>query len=775
MTPEEQMYQKIPTRCLEDNMVLRAVVDKTKLVAIREHGVLLRTVATPADKRSISSADSDMMNQRERRSQESEVVGTLCIDFITDDCFRVRYCAGEIELRNDTAMVVGEFSGPRLFSVQENDEGLTVSTAQVLLSITHSPYRLEARDMQGKLLCGIGGAEKDYFNNWDAHNTGVHHSLEDHVPIATECFDLNHDESIYGLGEQFIAFDKVGQTIDLNTIDALGVTTPRSYKNVPFYVSNKGYGVFFNHSSLMTAWLGSMSGTDVQVAAHDDFLDYYVMTGSIKEVLARYTDITGKGSLPPKWTFGYWQSKISYSSAKEILEIASEMRKKEIPCDVIHLDTHWFKHDWYCDLQFDPERFPDVPGTFKELDELGFKVSLWQLPYIPEGSKLFDDLVAVDGFVKTKDDEIYNCGVCFTPELKGKSCTVGVVDYTNPAAVRVHQDAFRRLFKMGAKVIKTDFGEAAPSDGVYHDGTPGHQMHNLYPLLYNKAVAEVTEQETGDAVVWARSAWAGSQRYPLHWGGDNSPNHFNLYSQLLGGMSMGMSGFQFWSQDIGGFLGETNDALLCRWMQMGMFMSHARIHGCGDRELYKFSAQCQEICKKYIDLRYQLIPYIFSEAHDCVERSLPMLRPLVIEYQDDPTVRTIGDQYLFGSSLLVAPILSESDTRMVYLPAGTWTDWWSGELLTGARWLEVSAGLETMPIYIREGAIIPMGPTMNYIDEKQIDEYQIRLGHFSEGDRSKFTLRHGEQAVEILAQASAGQVEISSADSLTWAVVGASS
>lgn len=771
MSYKEILGQKIPTRCLEDNRVHRAVIEKTKLAEVKTHGVLLETMAAPAIFHAISSADSEMQNQRENKSQESQVDGKLSIDFITDDCFRVRYWVGKTEFTHDTEMVVGEFSGPKVFSVEKKDEGVVIQTAQVKLSVTYSPYRLEARDLQGKLLCGIGGPEKDYFNSWDSFNTGIHTRLEDQAPIATECFDLNHDESIYGLGEQFIAFDKVGQTIDLNMIDALGVSTPRSYKNVPFYISNKGYGVFFNHSSLMTAWVGSMSGCDVQVAACDDFLDYYVMTGSIKEILSRYTDITGKGSLPPKWTFGYWQSKISYKSAEETLEVVREMRKNEIPCDVIHLDTHWFKYDWYCDLEFDRERFPDVPAYFKELDELGIKVSLWQLPYIPEGSKLYDDLVAVDGFVKTKEGTIYNSGVCFTPELKDKNLTIGVVDFTNPSAIQVYTDAIRDLLRMGAKVIKTDFGEAAPIDGVYHDGTPGYQMHNLYPLLYNKAIAEVTEKETGDNVVWARSAWAGSQRYPLHWGGDNSPNHHNLYSQLSGGMSMGMSGFQFWSQDIGGFLGETNDELLCRWMQLGMFMSHSRIHGFGDRELYKFSVQCQEICKKYINLRYQLMPYIFSEARDCVESSLPMLRPLVIEYQNDPTVRQIGDQYLLGSSLLVAPILSESGSRRVYLPKGTWTDWWSGELLNGERWLDVNAELDVMPLYIKEGAIIPMGAAMNFIDEKKTDAYQLRLGYFQDNSKSSFSLSHGEEIVKLEAQLVDGKIEVSNSSNLTLNVI----
>ncbi len=549
--------------------------------------------------------------------------------------------------------------------------------------------------------------------------------------MAVECFDLSPAEAVYGLGEHFIKLNKVAQTIDLNMADALGVTTPRAYKNIPFYLSTQGYGVFFNHSSLMTFHVGSRSATDVQAVADDDFLDYYVFLGDMKRVLTLYTQVTGKGALPPKWTFGYWQSKISYKSAEETLEIARQMRSHDIPCDVIHLDTHWFKEDWYCDLEFAKDRFPDAADYFKQLKALGIKISLWQLPYIPSGSKLFDDLKAVDGFVKNQKGEMYDCGICFTPGFRANGGTVGVVDYTNPAAVKVHQDAFRRLFRLGAKVIKTDFGEAAPLDGVYHDGTPGHRMHNLYPLLYNRALFDVTREETGDGVVWARSAWAGGQRYPLHWGGDNSPNWFNIIPQIEGGLSFGLSGFQFWSQDLGGFCGHVKEALLVRWMQLAMFISHSRIHGYGDRELYKFTPETMRICREYIRLRYQLMPYIYGSAARCVETSAPLMRALVLEFQDDPNTWNIGDEWLFGDSLLVAPIYTPEGKRRVYLPAGRWTEWWTNKRQAGGRWIEVEADIETLPLYVREGAVIPMGPVMPYVDSEPVREIVLKIAPFS--------------------------------------------
>ena len=743
------------TRSLETKEVVRTAVTKAEVREVAGNSLLLKTSAAKAPRPNLASRQISFLG---------EVEGRLQIDVLADNLIRVRYAEGDRIPDNKTPMVVGEFAGPsrceidlsdaRIDTVAQRktnprrgaDAQVRITTDALRVAVFLNPYRLEIGNREGRKICGIGGPEKNNFRNWDSYGTGIAYTIADESSIAVENFDLAYNECIYGLGEKFIKLNKVGQTIDLNMMEALGTITPRSYKNVPFFVSNRGYGVFFNHSSLMTFWVGSMTATDVQVATEDDFLDYYVIAGNIKEVLSRYTDITGKGSLPPKWSFGYWQSKISYVSAEETLDIARKMRERGIPCDVIHLDTHWFKADWYCDLEFATDRFPDPKGYMEEMSKLGIKISLWQLPYIPEGSRLFDDLKAVGGFVRNADGEAYDCRFCFTPGFKG---VVGVVDYTNPEAIRVHSEALRRLFRLGAKVIKTDFGEFAPLDGVYHDGTPGHRMHNLYPLLYNKAIFSVTKEETDDGIVWARSAWAGNQRYPVHWGGDNSPNFSNMLPQLEGGLSFGLSGFQFWSQDIGGFAGNTADELLIRWMQIGVFTSHSRIHGVGDRELYKFAPETERICRDYIRLRYRLLPYIYGSAVKCVKESLPMLRALVIQYQDDPNVWNMSDEYLFGDGLLVAPILSEETRRMVYLPEGVWTDWSSKQRLAGPRWVELDADIETLPLYVREGAIIPMGPVMNYVDEFPVEKIDLYISLFEGAGRSEFQVPVNDELVGV--------------------------
>ena len=737
------------TRLLESKSVVRNTVDHAEFVRKERNSLFFKAKTLVRQDNPIDSymgTISKFIQTKETKKQYNNE-GIIRIDIISDNIIRIRYNEGENVKENVTPMVIGTLKEPSRVDVNKNKNSVILSTKNMKINVSTKKYCIEIFDISNKKLCGIGGPEKNYFRVWDAYNTGICYDKTDQSPIAVECFDLDPHEAIYGFGEKFTRLNKTGQTLDLVMKESLGVTTPRSYKNVPFFVSTKGYGVFFNHSSLMTCWIGSMSSINIQVAIEDDFLDYYVILGNIKEILSQYTDLTGKGIVPPKWTFGYWQSKISYESAEETLEIAKNLREAEIPCDVIHLDTHWFKVDWLCDLELDKKRFPNPKQYFQELEKLGFKVSLWQLPYIPEGSQYFEELKTVGGFVKTKGGDIYDTGRCMTPGFKG---VVGCIDFTNPKAVEIYQKYIRKVLKLGAKVIKTDFGEDAPLDGVYYDGTPGHQMHNLYPLLYNKAAAEVTQDVTGGVCAWSRSAWAGNQRYPVHWGGDSSANWENMIPQIEGGLSFGLSGFQFWSQDIGGFFGTTkNNNLLIRWMQLGLFHSHSRIHGMGDRELYKFPPEMVRICRNYIQLRYRLIPYIYGSAFACVERSLPMTRALVIEYQDDPNVWNLGSEFMFGDAILVAPITDESNARSIYLPPGTWTDWWSGERIQGGRWINVKVDMETLPLYIREGGIIPMGPIMNYVDEFKTGEIVLRISMFEGDGKSTFSVPVNDEKVLV--------------------------
>lgn len=749
------VVDRLDTRLLESRRITRTRVEECAVLEAEPQHLLL---ATTAEVVSRLVFDEDRASTTERLEPGAQLAGRVRIDLLTDSIVRVRYAEGDRVPENATSMVVGRFDGPAESRVETTAESAVLTAAGAVVEVALRPFGLRVRTRDGDEVCCVGGRDKNFFNAlglvWDSYNTGICRTHDTGNPLAVEVFALRPHEAVYGFGEKFIRLNKVGQTIDLNMVEAMGTPTPRSYKNVPFFMSTRGYGVFFNHSARMTCWVGSLCAADLQVAVEDDFLDYFVILGDLKQILSRYTDITGKGRVPPLWSFGYWQSKISYASAEETLDVAARMRAAEVPMDVLHLDTHWFREDWRCDLEFDPRRFPDPAAYMAELARMGVKVCLWQLPYIPEGSALFDELKAAGGFAKTPEGEIYDVGICMTPGFTG---AVGCIDFSNPSAVEIYGRHLRRLFALGARAIKVDFGEQAPLDAVYHDGTPGWRMHNLYPLLYNRAVAEITAEATGDHVIWARSAWAGSQRYPLHWGGDSSANWHNLIPQIEGGLSFGLSGFQFWSQDIGGFLGQPEGALLIRWLQAGLFLSHARIHGTGDRELYKFQGDVLRIGREFIRLRYRLLPYLYGTAIDCVDRSLPMARALVVEYQDDPTTWNIGDQWLLGDALLVAPIFDESNRRSVYLPAGMWTDWWTGERLPGRRWIEVTANLGTLPLYVREGAVIPLGPALNYVDERPTDEITLRIAPFTSQGETRFTVPVNEQRVEVRYTADRGE------------------
>jgi alpha-D-xyloside xylohydrolase len=706
----------IPTRIIENpGIYSRACIKAAEVLSIGPGFCLLQTSAESACAPHVSSADletSAVWHQANAHGQS--FAGRLQIDFLTGGALRVRYAEGMVIPENQTPMLVQIPEPDPTVIIRQEPDVITFKSGIYSGRILLTSFAIELNDGNGQRLTTIGGRQASNFGSWDAYHTGIVRTANHPRHLATECFSLTPGQAVYGFGEKFIGLNKAGQVIDLCMTDALGVTSPRSYKNIPFFASTQGYGVFFNHSCLMTFWVNSLDATRVQACLDDDFLDYFVFAGSLPQILDRYTGLTGKPGIPPAWTFGYWQSKISYQSAGEVLELAHELRRREIPCDVIHLDTFWFERNWFCNLEFSTTRFPDLDSFFAELKQLGFKISLWQLPYIPEGSKLFDELAAVNGFILDTQENLHDCGICFTRGFNGR---VGVIDYTNPTAVKIHQQWLRRLLALGVDIIKTDFGEDAPINGVYHDGTPGHRMHNLYPLLYNQSVFEVTRETRQSGAVWARSAWAGSQRYPIHWGGDSSPAYDNMIPQLAGGLSLGMCGFPFWSQDIGGFFGDTNDQLLIRWMQFGVFLSHTRIHGFGSRELYNFSPDTLRICRDFLQLRYRLLPYILSEALDSALRSLPLARPLVLEFSEDASTWNIQDQFMFGRHLLVAPIFTTGESRTLYLPEGIWTDWWDGEKINGGRWLQKECGHERIPLYLREGAIIPLGPKCQFIGQ----------------------------------------------------------
>ena len=435
-------------------------------------------------------------------------------------------------------------------------------------------------------------------------------------------FELSPDEKIFGCGESFTSLNKYGQKVNLYTVDPNGVETAGMYKPVPFFMSSRGYGMFMHTSSPITCDFGNTYGATNKLLIGDESLDLFVFMGEPKDILDEYTDLTGKPNLPPLWSFGLWMSRITYFSEADGRNVAAKLRANKIPTDVLHFDTGWFETDWRCDYEFAASRFDDPEKMITDLRADGFRTCLWQLPYFVPQNKLFPEIIQKGFHVKNAKGNI--------------PFEDAVLDFTNPETINWYQQKIGDLLKMGVAVIKVDFGEAAPYNGLYANGKTGFYEHNLYPLRYNKIVSDLTKEINDERIIWARSAWAGSQRYPLHWGGDAESSDMGMEAQLRGGLSLGLSGFSFWSHDIGGFTKRTPERLYRRWLPFGALSSHTRCHGQPPKEPWDYGDDFQNYFRKVIEMKYKLMPYVYAQSKIAADQGIPMVRALFIEYPDDP-------------------------------------------------------------------------------------------------------------------------------------------
>lgn len=528
---------------------------------------------------------------------------------------------------------------------------------------------------------------------------------------ATLSFECKADECFAGTGERFAKMDLSGQTFLLKNQDGQGVNNRRTYKNIPFYVSSRMYGTFYHTCSHGKLSLAGHSTRSVQFLSEQAMIDAFVIGGdSFEEIIRGYRDLTGYPSMPPLWSFGVWMSRMTYFSADEVNGICDRLREEHYPCDVIHLDTGWFKTDWLCEWKFNEERFPDPEAFIHGLKDKGFRVSLWQLPYVAEDAEQIDEARANDyigPLTKKQASEGSNFSALDY---------AGTIDFTNPEATAWYKGLLKRLLDMGVVCIKTDFGENIHMDAIYKGMKP-ELLNNLYALLYQKAAYEITKDVTGDGIVWARAAWAGCQRYPLHWGGDSCSSWDGMAGSLKGGLHFGLSGFAFWSHDVPGFHTLPNfmnsvvdDDVYMRWTQFGVFSSHIRYHGTNKREPWHYP-NIAPLVKKWWKLRYALIPYILQESRKATESGSTLVQALVFHHPEDKTCWHIDDEYYFGDSFLVAPVMNSDNRRDVYLPEGSWVNFFTGERIEGGRWLkDIEVPLEEMPVYVREGSVIPVYP-----------------------------------------------------------------
>lgn len=618
------------------------------------------------------------------------------IDFVTPRTVRIRMLTTPVEPKpvTDEVMLAGEPGVDRTWSFSETGSKIIYSSACGVVEIEKNPWRIVLKDKSGRILTKTATRRDNDSTQVKFTPFSFVKRSSDNARRINPVFQIAADEMLFGCGESATSLNKVGQKVNLFVTDPQGPETDQMYKPVPFFFSNRGYGIFLHTSAPVTCDFGASYIGLNKLFMGDENLDMFIFFGNPSEILDEYTDIVGKPAMPPLWSFGTWMSRITYLSQEEGMQVADNIRKGKYPCDVIHFDTGWFQTDWQCDYKFS-DKFPDPAGMLSDLRKMGFHVSLWQLTYFTPKNPYFNELIEKGLYVRNGSGGLPYEDVC--------------LDFSNPETVEWYQGHLADLLKMGVGAIKADFGEAAPLDGIYANGRSGWYEHNLYPVRYNKAVQDITKSVNGENIMWARSAWAGSQRYPLHWGGDAATTNTGMLGTLRAGLSFGLSGFAFWSHDMGGFVKSTPDELYMRWLPFGFLTSHTRAHGDPPTEpwLYK-NEKVQEVFRKSAEMKYRLMPYVYAQAKQCTEKGLPMLRALFVEFPDDPAAWRVETEYMFGSQILVAPLMESADSRDVYLPEGKWTDYQTGKVFEGGRWLNipVEGGLPIIML-VRDGSALP--------------------------------------------------------------------
>ena len=628
------------------------------------------------------------------------------------------------------------------WNVSSSDRSVTYENGNGSLEIQKYPFRIVLRDGNGKLLTQTRHIIDNDSTQVKLLPFNFIKRGSDNSRSINPVLMLSPGERIYGCGESFTSLNKVGQKVQLSVVDPQGPETDGMYKPVPFYFSNRGYGIFMHTSAPTTADFGASYIGAQRLFMGDETMDFFVFFGNPKEVLDAYTDVTGKSPMLPLWTFGTWMSRISYFSQEEGLDIARQLRTHKIPSDVIHFDTGWFGVDWQCDYAFAKDRFKDPEAMLKTLKKDGFRTCLWQLPYFTPKNRYFRELV--DGKMAVRNGN----GTLNYEDA--------VLDLSNPRTVAWYQGKIAHLIGQGVRAIKCDFGEAAPYDGLYASGKTGFYEHNLYPLRYNKALWEAVRDHTPEheGVIWARSAWAGSQRYPLHWGGDaatNATGSVGMLGDLRGGLSFGLSGFSFWSHDIGGFVTQSPDDLYRRWLPFGFLSSHTRAHGAPPTEPWLISDSFTEAFRQAAEMKYRLMPYVYAQAKDCSERGLPMVRALLVEFPDDPGAWLVEDEYMFGSQLLVAPLLESGNSRTVYLPRGKWVDYQTGKVYDGGYQSIQTAAIPCI-ILVRDGSLIPHVPLAQHTEDIQWDKIEWKAYKAEATQCTGLLFRPGDTELQRITQ-----------------------
>ena len=568
-----------------------------------------------------------------------------------------------------------------------------------------------------------------------------------HGRYIHEQLNLGVGECVYGLGERFTAFVKNGQAVDMWNEDG-GTSSELAYKNVPFYLTNRGYGILVNHPERVSFEVASEKVERVQFSVPGESLEYFVIYGPTpKEILERYTALAGRPALPPAWSFGLWLS-TSFTTdydEKTVTSFIDGMADHGIPLHVFHFDCFWMKEFHWTNLQWDPRFFPDPEGMLRRLKSRGLHICVWINPYIAQRSSLFEEATQEGYLLRKPDGDIWQWDMW--------QAGMGIVDFTNPEACNWFAGKLRLLLQMGVDTFKTDFGERIPTDVVYHDGSDPLKMHNYYSYLYNKTVFDLLKDERGegDALVFARSTTTGGQQFPVHWGGDSTATFESMAETLRGGLSFGLSGFGFWSHDIGGFEQTANADVYKRWAVFGLLSSHSRLHGSSSyRVPWNYDEEAVTVLSKFTKLKCSLMPYLFRAAIQAHERGTPMLRAMALEFPDDPACDYLDLQYMLGDSLLVAPVFSHAGSVNYYVPEGKWTNLLDGTVMEGPRWVTETHDFLSLPLLVRPNSVIPIGTRIDRPDYDYSDGVTLQVFQLEDGQQVRVEIPSLEGRIETI-------------------------
>ncbi|MEU3186088.1 alpha-xylosidase [Streptomyces sp. NPDC006923] len=670
---------------------------------------------------------------------------------------RTTHHAGAVPRRPEFALT----SGPRETRATVSRDGSTIALTSGELSLkvdTTAPWALDF-SAGGQLLTSVG-----------KRGTGFATDAEDrHFMVAQ--LPLGVGEGVYGLGERFTPFVKNGQTVDIWQADG-GTSSEQAYKNVPFHLTDRGYGVFVNHPGRVSYEVGSESVGRVQFSVEDQSLEYFIIHGPTpKEILARYTALTGRPALPPDWSFGLWLSTSFTTSYDEatVTRFVKGMADAEIPLSVFHFDCFWMREYQWSDFVWDPDVFPDPEGMLARLKRQGLRVCVWINPYIAQKSPLFAEGMAGGYLLRKPDGAVW--------QWDQWQAGMALVDFTNPAAREWYAGKLRVLLDQGVDCFKTDFGERVPVDVTWHDGSDPERMHNYYTQLYNETVFDLLREERGEgeAVVFARSATAGGQRLPVHWGGDCESSFGAMAESLRGGLSLGLSGFGFWSHDIGGFEGTPAPAVFKRWVQFGLLSSHSRLHGSKSyRVPWDYGDEAVEVTRAFTRLKHRLMPYLYGAAVRARDFGTPMMRAMLLEFPGDPACRPLDRQYMLGGDLLVAPVFTEDGSVEYYVPEGTWTHLLTGARVSGPGWRRETHGFDTLPLLARPGSVIPFGAVSDGPGYDWADGVTLRVHAPAEDSETVTAIptRDGSGTMAVFTTRRTGEEIVVETDSeLPWKVL----